>query len=78
MIERYFWSQAPAQDLEGSYPSRMDEVNFLAPAGCLIVFCSKMNHSVEIQEEDTPRLSLSFNTSLERPYGDYNGLTLIR
>tara|TARA_B100001778_G_C18380514_1_gene535041 strand:- start:83 stop:754 length:672 start_codon:yes stop_codon:yes gene_type:complete len=78
LIEKYFWSQSPVIDLDGTYPANMDTVSFPAPAGCLMVFCSRICHSVEIQEADTPRLSLSFNTSLERPYGDENGLTLIK
>lgn len=78
LLERYFWAFSPVQDLDGTYPAKSDTVCFQAPAGCLIIFCSRLTHSVSPQTGDTPRISLSFNTSLERPYGDDYGLTLIR
>ena len=77
-IEREWFSVLPDQTEDGWYGSRSDTVGMEADVGSLLVFSSRLKHSVPPNDTDKKRLSLSFNTFPKLPFGNANTLTLIK
>ena len=78
-IEREWFSVIPDQTEEdGWYGCRSESVAFRADVGNLLVFSSRLRHSVPPNHTDKKRLSLSFNTFPKLPFGNEHGLTRIK
>ena len=77
-IEREWFSIIPDQTEKGYYNCRTESVGMEAHVGSLLVFPSRLKHSVPPNNTDKKRLSLSFNTFPKLPFGNANTLTLIK
>tara|TARA_B100000287_G_scaffold118891_1_gene110783 strand:- start:342 stop:1007 length:666 start_codon:yes stop_codon:yes gene_type:complete len=77
-IEREWFSVIPDQTEDGWYNCRAESVGMEALPGSLLVFSSRLKHSVPPNDTDKKRLSLSFNTFPKLPFGNEHGLTHIK
>ena len=77
-IQREWFSVVPDLTEDGWYGCRSESVAFRADVGNLLVFSSRLRHSVPPNHTDKKRLSLSFNTFPKLPFGNEHGLTHIK
>ena len=87
LIEKYFFTVLPeiSPDVQveleqgrRSLPSLGGTMAVAAEAGTLLIFSSRLTHSVPPNSSNNPRLSIAFNTFPKIPFGDYDALSHLR
>ena len=66
------------KDPQAFYPSTAYAFSYPSVSGQLILFSSTVTHMVPMNNSDSDRISLSFNTYPKLPFGSDEGLTRVR